>query len=359
MRPVPDLLVIVMTAVALSGCTDPAPVPESVEETDGIEVDPDTGQELFVKPRWAPGLWWDIHLAIDYGNGFLGDFDGRLIVSEQVAEGFRVGSTEQIMGIWDTYFDSFYVGRFDGNLNPYIQDTLVELYRWPLAENATWTTPFPAQGFDGFSGRVDDLTLNVTRFPEDEGKWGPRLRIQGATDHGESLDYDYAPSTGWMTYFRMLNTTTGRVIVSVDFKGAGEAAEGEIHHVTSEFLHGTFKMTPPFNPSYAPVPPVEGFSVAEGFDWVEEILFLFTYPVPDLNEQDVFGAGEVVVEIVRPDGDVNQTAHTGAGETYASRFERYVVPIDYTGDWKVSIAPAGTGGAFVGIFGFRDEMTTL
>lgn len=352
---------LILTAVAMSGCTD-TPDATLTVETGGapgeIIQDPITGEELFLEPRWEVGRWWQVHVAVDYDFGFIQDIDAKIVVTEAGPQGFRTGTDEEFLGVFDAYFDSFYLGRYDGDLNPSIQGATVKFFEWPLKANQTWTTELPRQGFEGFSGEKDAITFNVS-VPEEQREWGPNLRIMGESAHGEIVDFNYAPETGWMTYFKMINTTTGRHVINLKVTDTGVDYYGPAHHVTTEGLHFGFKMTPPFNPSLAPVPPAETVTVGDGYDWVEEILFLFTFPMFNpVTGDDLVGGGEIVIVILHPDGTHTRETHTGNGAEQPT-FLRNQVRENAAGDWRISILPAGTGGGFVGLFGFSDEILNL
>jgi hypothetical protein len=348
---------LVLAALLASGCTDPGqtgPIVHSLEGDPGsVHMDPATGESLFLQPNWTIGRWWTVYLAVDFGGGFLQDIEGTLIVSGQDATGFRLGSDVEDVGIFDSYFDSFYHGRVGLDLNPIVQGEKVELFRWPLKHGDAWTAQWPSQGFEGFSGRREDVRLEVTAFEEDASPFAPRLRIQGNTSAGLAIDYDYSPRTGWMTYFRLVNTTTGQVVLKLDVRDRGLGYAGEVHHLAAEPVYQRFRMTPPFDPSFAPVPPLERATVAPTFAFVEEIHFLFTFPIGPA------GGGEIATAVARPDGSTHRVLHTGAGDQFQMTFNRTQVRNGVSGEWSVSILPAGTGGAFVGLFGFHDEIVRL
>lgn len=354
MRAFAALAASILVATAISGCTNPAvDLPADVPGP-SVTVDPVTGEELFLKPNLTAGRWWNAHLAVDYGNDFLYDIKGRIIVGRQDSSGFVLGADNQDFGTFDTYFDSFYHGALDADLNPIIKGQAVKFFEWPLKDSLTWKADLPAQDFNTFSEVIYPATFNVTRVTEESRPdLAPRVRIRASTPGGITLDYDYSARTGWMSYFRMLNQTTGQVIISVDFAQTGPDYAGEVHVMTQEVLYERFRFTPPFAPEFAPVPPVETVTVAGGYEFVDEIMFLFTVPIV------AAGAGEVVVNIARPDGSIDPHTHTGAGDQFQGTFNRTTVFEGTEGEWHVAILPAGTGGAFVGLYGLRDDVLRL
>jgi hypothetical protein len=343
-----------VAATVLAGCTAP-PSGLDVDPTalTLVTTDPQTGDDLFLKPNLTVGRWWDVRLAIDYGNGFLIDLLGKIVVSGTNTSGFRVGSDNPDFGILDAYFDSFYVGSLDDELNPRIAGHTVRFFDWPLRAGQTWTTKIPRQGFGTAGGVLDDVEFNVTAFEEDTTPFAPRLRVQGLTSYGETIDFDYSARTGWMTYFRMVNATTGQVVVALDFRDSGPDYRGPVHHLARTILHQTVRITPPFDPSLAPVPPTERVEVPDGFTSIEEIKALFTFPIV------AAGGGEVAVVVSLPNGTTHRTLHTGAGDVGQGTFNRTVNTGSLAGTWTVTIAPAATGGAFVGLYGFKDETVEL
>lgn len=356
MRLLPMSILTLLLVPLLSGCADKkGTIYDDVEASPAIVQDPDTGELLFMKPNLTQGRWWDVHVAANFDFGFIFDQIGKIVVSTKDEDGFTLGSDNQEIGVLDSYFDSFYVGRLDNDLNPTIGGVNAKFFQWPLKENQTWTSPFFGQGFDSFDDANVTAQFNVSAFEESPR----RLRIQGLTSSGERLDYDYDADTGWMTYFRMINAT-GRIVIGLDFAATGEGFQGEVHHVSAAEVFSAFELFP-FQPY---TDPAATFTVGDGVAFVEEIEFLFTYPVcanqihPALpNACNGGGASEIT--IMRPDGSVDPTPHTGAGDVFMTTFERTVVTQGFAGEWKVAFDATGTGGFFLLVMAFSDDVKTL
>lgn len=348
-RSIRHLGLVTGLVILLAGCTG---TPASPADQEGVP-DPDVlaTPRTVERPTWQVGDWWDVRATVDLGNGILEGASARLVATPADEDGYLIGSDDPALAILDAYFDMLPIGPVGADLALTVADDYVELYRWPLAVDTTWTTAFFVPMTDEDTLVATNVTLTATDFDEHDG----RLRIQGATDHGESVDYDYDPASGWMTYFRLVNASTGRILISLDVTGHGEGFTGTVHAMRAETVYERIVVTPPCDQSggcdvaYAGVPPVESFSVDDGaYDFVEEIHFLFTFPLVGA------GGGHVADTVVRPDGAVHRADHTGAGTGFEFTFERRTVTHGFEGSWIVSATVAGTGGAYLAVYGFHD-----
>jgi hypothetical protein len=348
------LLAVLLTSGLFSGCTDPDQGEDLLQPQEAVfapvQVNATTGGSEFARPQWVVGRWWDVEVQLDNGYGFLTDLSGKLIVGSSNATGFRVGSDGAGIGTFDRYFDHFHIGDFDAGLNASVQGTKVQLFAWPLSPGKTWVAQYPL--YDDVHAVVAyNATLTVGTF--DETPATERLRIQGELENGNTLDYDYSAATGWMTYFRMINKTTGRVALSIDFIKTGLDHRGAVHHVTSRNLYTRVAISPPLDPSIAGVPPIERVEIAAGNDWVEEIAFLFVYPMMGA------GGGVASYSIQRPDMKVDRQTFNHAGETFGANFTRIPVRGATAGTWTITVQASGTAGSIVWLNGFNDEVVEI
>lgn len=307
-----------------------------------------TAAAAFDRPaEWRQGDWWTARLALDLGRNFYFEVDGRIVAEKNGDGTTALASGNREFGVWDNYFDNFYHGPVDADLNPRVGGQSIKMYDWPLEAGKNWTTPWmPGDPFDGLTV----ANLRVEGF-EDGGR---RLRVQGETTDGTSIDYDYNPQTGWLTYFRMVNITTGRIWASLDLGGGGHDYNGEVHRVQRDELYAAFKFGLPVDPSVVPTPDV--VPIEDGYAFLEYIRFVGVFPVTD----DPFpvGGGAAAATIVAPDGSPDSTTTEGAFE-FHYQFERNQVDPYRPGDYKVLYALTGTAGAFVMISGFHDDVVHL
>ncbi|MGH9896903.1 MAG: hypothetical protein ACREA0_33870, partial [bacterium] len=236
---------------------------------------------------------------------------------------------------------------------PVVYGTTVRLYDWPIRAGQTWTTPFMPG--DVFRFGLVNATLRTEAFEEG----GPRLRIQGETTDGTSIDYDYDPETGWMTYFRMINQTTGRVVASLDVLEAGSEFHGEIHALEVTTLYEGFALMPPFDPSLLPQP--AAVEVPSGFQWIEYIRFVGVYSFEAVESTPLpvpVGAGVAAVTILQPDAKVSPLVTEGALE-FHGEFRRDHLEPYAPGTYVVTYALAGTAFGFCLITGFKERLIAM
>lgn len=345
-------IVGLLIGVLLTGClrddSDLANLDLPVEIAPGITNV--SGEIRFDHGTWAVGDWWHSKVKVDFGGGFYLEAEGKLVVTAAEKGVFTLATDNTDIGIIDGYFDSFYQGAFDGDLNPTVFGKRMKFYEWPMKAGLNWTTPWmPSQPF---TFQPANATLHTEVFEDADPGAVPRLRVRGETDDGATIDYDFNPATGWMTYFRMVNTTTGRIALALDFGEAGRAYSGDLHRLLSEDVFLAFKMIPPFDPTFM-TPTPDRFDVPSGFTFIEYIRFLGVYTL-----QGPAGAGAGVVTIIDPNGQADHTRVEGALE-FKGEFERNHLEPYADGTYTVNYALAGTAFAFVLVKGFKDEAVRL
>lgn len=180
----------------------------------------------------------------------------------------------------------------------------------------------------------------------------------GETTSKESIDYALDPALGWLRYLRVTNASTGKLLLALDVEESGTGFQGEVHRLVLTTLKERFLILPPCDErqrcesGYAPVPTHEAVNVVAGFTWVDEIAFLFTFPIG-------VGGGAVSFQFVRPDGHVDQDRHVGAGDRFEYTFRRYEARGRTEGTWLFGGEVAATGGLFMGLYGVKDEVVRL
>ncbi len=349
------LWLLATTALLLTGCSGaPSAATDAGEHQSPVGAAVDADGVIASPPEWRTGDWWRVGTTLDMGDGFLQSGAGRLVVAEATAGGYVLASEDRELAILDTYFAMLPVGPVNAELAITVADDSVDLYEWPMQANASWTTRFYVPVTDEDTLVSTDATLRVEPF-DDEG--AGRLRVQGTTAHGESVDYDFDAATGWLTYFRLVNTTTGRILLSLDVEEQGTGYQGRAHVMRAEPVYERVAVLPPCSQDgqcdadYAAVPPTETFLVdTDTYDFVEEIHFLFTFPLVGA------GGGQVSDHVTRPGGPADPVHHTGGGSTFEYTFARRTVQDGFEGTWAVTSTVAGTGGLYVGVFGFHDHL---
>lgn len=305
-------------------------------------------------PAWETGRWWQVRIQSSFSE--MEDLRGRIVVVDRQGPSYRVGSDALNISLFDRYFDHVYVGPVGKDLNPTVRGVRVEMFQWPLAANRSWTTPFPTANLE--AGATELVNASLRSLPLEGRDPKERIRILGANTRNEAIDYDVDLASGWFTYLRVTNVTTGKTLLAVDVEASGVGYKGPVHRLVLTTLKERFAVLPPCDqrgrcdPEAVGVPPLETVQVAAGFTWVDEIAFLFTYPI-------LVGAGLASFEFIHPDGSIDRDVHEGAGDRFQYTLRRYEVRNGTAGTWGLGLHVAGTAGAFVGLYGVKDEVTEL
>lgn len=339
----------------LGGCLDNGAAevqasPDPADPPTQTAANPSPDQMGLARGAWTRGDWWQVHAVVDMGFLEFLEFEGKLVVRQTGSEGYALVADNVDIGVFDQYFDSFYQGPVDFDLNPVVRGQALRMYDWPLLEGKNWSTPFLGQNI--FSRRLTVADLHVAAFDPEEHGPTARLRIQGETLEGALVDYDYDPATGWMTYFRMTNKTSGRIWLSLDVTASGHDFHGDVHAISARVLYLSMKMLPPFDPD-ATAPRPESAAVPDGYDFLEYIRYVFVYPI-----EEPAAAGAALVSIMEPGGRLESTKTEGVFE-FRGQFERNRVPDYEPGNYEILYALAGTSGAFCQITGFKDEVSRI
>lgn len=339
--------------VLLAGCAGAPAAPQDFPR-DGPEDAPAVPQDPAGVPKWETGRWWQVRLRASFG-GFE-DMRGRIVVAGHGGATPLVGTDALNISLFDRYFDHVYVGPVGADLNPVVLGKRVQLFEWPLVPNRTWKTPFPTANLEEGRTGLTNATLRSSLVDGYSGS--DRIRVLGTSDRNEAIDYDVDAKSGWLTYLRVTNATTGKVLLALDVEDAGVGHKGEVHRLLLTTLKERFAILPPCDerarcyPEALALPPIEPVTVPGGFTWVDEIAFLFTFPI-------IVGGGAASFQFVRPDGKVDQDTHKGAGDRFEFTLRRYEARGSTAGTWGVGLEVAGTAGAFVGLYGVKDEVTQL
>lgn len=305
-------------------------------------------------PAWEAGRWWKVRIRSSFADRE--EMQGRIVVAGRNGDSYLVGTDALNISLFDRYFDHVYVGPVDKELNPTVGGARVQLFQWPLQANRSWVTPFPTADVEEGKTKLANATLRSHAI---EGRDSTQqIRVLGVNTRNEAIDYDVDLASAWLTYLRVTNATTGKILLALDVEAYGIGYKGPVHRLVLTALKERFAILPPCDqrprcyPEAAGVPHVETVNVPAGFTWIDEVAFLFTFPI-------VVGGGVAAFQFIHPDGAVDQDIHKGAGDRFQYTLRRYEARNGTAGTWGLGLQVAGTAGAFVGLYGVKDEVTEL
>jgi hypothetical protein len=187
-------LVLVLLALPLAGCTVEAPTIERAPEA-ALPADAasrmlnDTANATFDAPQpLQRGQWWKVRLS---GDG-VDQVETRAVVGE-TGQHWLVGTDSPAEAYYEARYDISTIGRIrKADMAGEQQGAAVEMYRWPLLQNATWST-----GWDGVQRQIRVLG-NVSAIVG--GKSYPAVALEGTDGAGVlGVRYNYVPAIGWFS----------------------------------------------------------------------------------------------------------------------------------------------------------------
>lgn len=353
--------------VAASGCvgsTENATLEEGLEASASNAPDASAAPDPGARPGWTHGDWWEFQVKVDFGFGTLFDDTNRIVVTRADLEGYEVASSGRELGTIDAFFDDFFVGPLDLDINGLLGPDRVpfRMFEWPLSQGKTWESQFMENPTDGEPRAAKMLfTASAADSVRDPKGNGPGYDIEGESTGGFTLKYSYSPRVKWIAGLEKKDPS-GRVLLSMKLVAYGSSYEGVFHQVTMKRLYERFILMPyfVFVPGTSPVPPADQVSVIEDFTFLLEVVGLFTFGVPANGSQPAIpGAGAFGVEVLYPDQTHREFTVSGTGDQFKISIEEYE-PYK-KGTYTVGYAGAGLGGFFVGYYAFTDvivEFTT-
>ncbi|MGQ0534503.1 MAG: hypothetical protein ACT4PT_00320 [Methanobacteriota archaeon] len=314
-------------------------------------------------PSWQHGDWWEYEVVFDAGFGPLLAAPVKVVVYEVSEKGYKVAAAERNAGVLDQYFDTFFVGDVGADLNGAIAGGPFKMFDFPLADGKSW--PASISSFiDGEASTVE-FTLTAMAVPDagDPAGKSPGFHINGTAyfplsdlpslerpDLNVTFEYVYSPLSRWVTSFRIDSVDfNGDPFTSMDMKlkSRGASYEGTFRVITLETIHENILIPILPVPEFQPIPPVETVEVPDGFTFVQRVVGLFGFavgPVPAASAQHL--------ELFDPDNA--RTEFTKIGDGIDLQVLTDEPPV--TGAWRYAYAGHGTGGAFVGFYGFHEEV---
>ncbi len=341
------LAAILVFAAPMAGCIgqdDDAPVePASSTDTSTVDSAASGASDLVdgqdepapgAAPQWTHGDHWTYNINFDLGFGeLLGD--QTTLVLHATQGGYSVAAADRNAAIVDQYFDQFFVGQLDTDLNPVDQDGGFQMFDFPLEDGKTWTTQVTTQNGSA------DLAMTVSKGP------GATFEIVGEAD-GASVAYTYSPQAQWITSYTFTATDFNgeqRPLLQMELMDNGANFTGTFTVLDMEEIYFRSAFGAPV-PQGGTVPPVDTINVPEGYTFVQRIVAIFGFD---------FGpptAGAHRVDMTDPEGQQSTFQQVGGGQLVEILTDEPPV----TGDWQVSYAGLGSNVAVVFFAGFTEEI---
>lgn len=310
-----------------------------------------------VRPNWTHGDWWEFQVEVDFGFGTLFDDTNRIVVTRANLEGYDVASSGRELGVIDAFFDDFFIGPLDLDLNGLLgqERRAFRMFDWPLSQGKTWQADFTETEVRGQPRPAKMLfTASLQESVKDPKGDGPGFVVEGLSTGGFIVKFVYSPQVKWITELERKDPS-GRVILSMKLVTYGTSYQGVFHQVSMKRLFERIILMPyfVFVPGTSPVPPADQVNVREDFTFLLEVVGLFTFGLAANGSQPaVPGAGAFGIGIVYPDQTHREYSMSGTGDQFKIFIEDYE-PYQ-KGPYTIAYAGAGLGGYFVGYYAFTD-----
>lgn len=203
---------LLLLALALSGCTAEAPRLEGAPGPGAPGAGPPSGEEggaanaSFDAPAvWEVGRWWRYRTPAGE--------DTRAVASD-AGGAYVVGTSNEAVAYFDARSDISTVGRIrKADLAGEQRGAAVEMYRFPLVANSTWTTTW-----DGASRTVSVLGPGTAAVA---GRSLPSMRLEAREGDRVAVRYDYVPAVGWFSSADFTNADGSTFGLAVTAYGTG------------------------------------------------------------------------------------------------------------------------------------------
>lgn len=261
-------------------------------------------------PTWRVGQAWRVHFA---RTGDSCDLVVAFVDDAGYTQGAACEDAARIMAT-DAVFDRPYLGYFGRDLSGHTAEGAVRFYDWPLVDGKRWRATWEGQPvfvqarFEpqlpaGPSKAEPGYSLRMTLPAEDEG------------DGALVATYDYVPSMGWWSHFRLasgwrmeVRPLEGKAPAEAILANANQQVQGS--HGPGDVLPTTF---------------IVGRTE-------HMLVFQFLFDAPSLQR----------LQVTRPGGEV---AYEDLFMPLESPETRTLFLDSVPGMWRVDVQRAGTGTA--------------
>ncbi|MES2154258.1 MAG: hypothetical protein V4510_03905 [bacterium] len=178
---------LVLAVIVLAGCAGGGQPPGASCATcpAGTTLD-SSGNWTLAPPAWHVGDWWNF-------TGTLGGGSFSHIVTAETAAEWFLDTDNPSSAFRNTQSDTSYLGPIrKSDLAGSQADDRVEYLKWPLVQNATWTTKWDHTSMN-LKGR---FVVNVGPKPQDDGL--PAYYVEARQLNGTLYaSYAFTPALGW------------------------------------------------------------------------------------------------------------------------------------------------------------------
>lgn len=290
-------------------------IPANAASRDGRDLRFDlTVEDELPAPKWEIGDVFEVHFY--FGKD---DSEGshiQTVVVEDTGSAWVVATTDQEAAKDEATWDFPVMGPISkADLDTSSFGTTWDwMYDFPLSEGKSWTGQVEFLNFNTFGFETHQVTFTAAfdeRIDTPHGAY-PGFKIEGLTNAGKLLDYNYVPYIQWFSHLWFYDLTTEEeedfffhamsMGVSANFTGEYYLDRGKLvwdsgfTYVPIMALNG--------EAPYVSGPPAESFTVGEGATYLRGIAGAFVATgVSQLRVVDSEGALMVDLEAQHADGD--------------------------------------------------------
>lgn len=333
--------------------TDCVPLGAATEDGRDLRYDLLATDEV-PAPTWKLGDVFEVHFY--FGNTDTAGSHVKTAIVEDLGDSWMVATTDQEAAKEDATWDIPIMG-------PVTKSNLATsgfnvawdwMYQFPLTQGKSWESDFTFVNFNSLGFEQHSVTFTATFDDGIETPYGtfPGYLIEGVTEFGRLLSYDYVPAIAWFSDFWVYDQTTEDPddwFFHALSMGIGHDFEGEYYLNEGKPAWGSSFRNVPIAAAggVAPpmsVPPTETFTLDGEATYLRGVVWSFAV------------AGSSYARLEAPDGtlvEVQADHHSAdlAGFGFDIDFPE-LVPAG--GEWRITNAGAGAawgaGGQMTEVF---------
>jgi hypothetical protein len=281
------LLAGLAVAIACSGCTVEPPTLEGVPPTPTTvpgalppaqgpphAIGPaDENGTIAAPPTWTVGQYWRFRSSSGFAD------DARVVTADAGAT-YVVDTSSPQSAYFDALSDISTLGPIrKADLAGSQHGSFVEMYRWPLTANTTWTTPW-----DGVTRTVSVVGPQTALVA---GKSYPGMLLAASGGDGTRVSYNFVPAVGWFSFIEFAGQQTFRLDLA-EFGPLynGTIARAKIQELYHDEANGALKPQGSFT-----VPGSQTFLDALLSARGDQAGYAFSFTTPDNQVKGPFGVG--------------------------------------------------------------------
>lgn len=325
---------VLFVLLLLSGCSGGSKGPATSPTLTGTHTPTATLGVTTDLPNWVPGQSWTYAVEIPG----IPTTRFKMMVAEDQDELWIVATDNRTKALHHALYSTNPVlGRITKvALSPFQSGEPVEMFRFPLSDQAVWTSAFFGESMD-FEAVYDDA---VATLPD---VFLPGYQITAKGDSGARVLYNYVEAVQWFSDFQYFDAA-GTKQIHLSLQQFGETYRGDFH-----FLRG-------------------GDNFLRSFTASTDVSNPPTFNVTEDDGLDAIGVGLIAQGQGDQQALVNVTLKDPEGTVRLSR--QYLLPKDQletgmqetataNGEWAVEVIILGTATVEVRVAGLRVVSGTL